>query len=172
MRSDLMKKVRRGSRCRNVTLTDAHVSTQIRVGAEKKKEKRGRQFSEVDWKANAQKFQSGGEWKAELTRQVSYAVHWSPSHFHPHLRNVKFFPTTRITLLLLLFLFLLYYWQWKEEKNLFHFNFDAYKLGKSLHYIRFIRKTALDNVVAAVGIELCVCTNDGGFTQQNYEQNT
>lgn len=60
------------------------------------------------------------------------------------------------------------------EKKLFHFNFDAYKLGKSLYYIRFIRKTALDNVVAAFGIELCVCVcaNDGGFTQQNYEQNT
>lgn len=38
-----------------------------------------------------------------------------------------------------------------KEKNLFHFNFDAYKLGKSLYYIRFIRKTALDNVVA-VGV--------------------
>lgn len=147
--------MRRGSQCRNVILIDVHVKLYVYICVcWEGKGKRGRQFSEVDWKANVQKFRSGGEWKAELTRQVSYAVHWSPSHFHPHLRNVKSCLTARI----MLFFLLLYYWQWmNEKKKLFHFNFDAYKLGKSLYYIRFIRKTALDNVVAAFGIELCVC---------------
>jgi hypothetical protein len=59
----------------------------------------------------------------------------------------------------------------ERRKNLFHFNLDANKLGKSLYYIRFIWKLLSIMLLLVLSLGVCVCANDGGFTQQNYEQN-
>ena len=56
-----------------------------------------------------------------------------------------------------------------SKKNLFHFNFDAYKLGKSLHYIRFILALFRMNTIAVLVRN--IYTNDRGLPQ-NYVTTT
>lgn len=146
--------MRRGSQCRNVILIDVHVKLYVYICVcWEGKGKRGRQFSEVDWKANVQKFRSGGEWKAELTRQVSYAVHWSPSHFHPHLRNVKSCLTARI----MLFFLLLYYWQWMNEKKSYFISISMLTNWVNLSIIFDLFGKLLSIMLLLLLVSSCVC---------------
>lgn len=62
-----------------------------------------------------------------------------------------------------------------HNSNLFHFNFDAYKLGKSLHYIRFILALFRMNIRLPCLCDIYTqkkCTNDRGLPQNYARQHS
>jgi hypothetical protein len=155
------RKVKDGSRCRNVILIDIRTYTHVRVPTTCEKGRKA--ISEVDWKKQTQKIFAIGmrrekKWKAELTRQVSYSVHWSPSHTFPSTAYQscvcgKIF-SSYYSLLLFFILAIIDEW---EKKKLISFQFRCLQIGQiSLLYSIYL-ETALihfaiyDDDVAVVG---------------------